>query len=136
MLKKHKKIWKTLNYIEQLFILASTVTGCVSISPFACLVDIPVGSTSSAVELKICIKTTQERKNYKSINKKKKKKHDKIVSLAKTKLTMIAVLISKALIESYISHDRFVLINNVLKEYDDMKEEIKNSRNSLVNPGF
>ena len=49
---------------------------------------------------------------------------------------MIAVLISKTLIESYISHDGFVLINNVLKEYDDMKEEIKNSRNSLVNPGF
>ena len=49
---------------------------------------------------------------------------------------MIAVLISKALIESYISHDGLVLINNVLKEYDDMKEKIKNSRNSLVNPEF
>ena len=62
MLKKHKKIWKTLNYIEQLLILASTVTGCVSISPFACLVDIPVGSASYAVELKICRKTTGKKK--------------------------------------------------------------------------
>ena len=36
------------------------------------------------------------------------------------------VLISKALIDSSISHDKFVLINDVLKEYDNMKEEIRN----------
>ena len=58
--------------------------------------------------------------------KKKKKKHDKIVLLAKTKLNSIEVLISKALIDSNSNHDEFVLINNVSKEYDDMKEEIKN----------
>ena len=36
------------------------------------------------------------------------------------------VLISKALIDSAISHDEFSLINNVQKEHDGMKEEIKN----------
>ena len=46
MSKKHKKVCRVLNYIEHLFILISTVTGCVSISAFAYLVDIPVGSTS------------------------------------------------------------------------------------------
>ena len=45
--------------------------------------------------------------------------------LAKSKLNSLEVLISKALIDSNISHDEFVLINNVLKEYDDMKEKIK-----------
>ena len=59
--------------------------------------------------------------------KKKKKKHGKIVLLAKYKLNSIEVLISKALTDSVISHDEFVLINSVLKEYDEMKEEIKNS---------
>ena len=49
--------------------------------------------------------------------------------LAKSKLDSIAVLISKALIDSFTSHDDFVLINNVLKEYDDMKEKIRNSNN-------
>ena len=34
---------------------------------------------------------------------------------------------SKALIYSNISHDEFVLINNVLKEFHDVKDEIKNS---------
>ena len=48
-----------------------------------------------------------------------------MVSLAKSKLISIEVLISKALIESVISHDNFVLINNVLKEYNEMKDEIK-----------
>ena len=66
-------------------------------------------------------------KTHKSIIKKNKKKHDIIVLFAETKSNTIDALISKALIDSNISHDEFVLINNVLNEYDDMKEEIKNS---------
>ena len=73
---------KYLNYVEQLLILASTVTGCISISVFASLVAIPVGITSFAVGIKICA-ITSEIKKYKSIIKKMKKKHDKIVFLGK-----------------------------------------------------
>ena len=36
-------------------------------------------------------------------------------------------MISKALIDSYIIYDEFVLVNNVLRKYDNMKEEIKNT---------
>ena len=43
--RKHKQICTTLNYMEH-FILASTITGCTSISAFASLIDIPVGITS------------------------------------------------------------------------------------------
>ena len=60
-------------------------------------------------------------------NKKNKKNYDKIVSLVKSKLNITEVLIFEALIDSNISHDKFVLINNVLNEFFDMKEEIKNS---------
>ena len=49
-----------------------------------------------------------------------------VVFLAKSKLNSIDVLISKALIDSVISHDQFVFINNVRKECNDMKERIKN----------
>ena len=125
MSKKHKAF---LNYIEHFLILGSTITGCVSISAFASLVGIPIGIASSTIGLKICVITAGIKK-YKSIIKKKKKKHDKIVLLAKSKLNSIEVLISKALIDSNISHDEFVLINNVLKEFYDMKEEIKISSN-------
>ena len=46
--------------------------------------------------------------------------------LAKSKLNSTETLISKTLIDSNISHGRFVLINNVLRAHDNMKEEIKN----------
>ena len=46
--------------------------------------------------------------------------------LAKSKLNRIEVLIAKALIDLNISHDEFVLIYDVLKKYNKMKEEIKN----------
>ena len=126
MSKKHKELYRAFNYIEHLLILISTVTGCVSISGFPFLVGIPVGITSSAMGIKICIITART-KRYKSIIKKKKKKYDKIVLLAKSQLNSIEILTSKALIDSNINHDEFVLINNVPKEFDDMKGEIKNS---------
>ena len=81
--------------------LISTVSGCVSISPFASLVGIPIGITSPAVGLNICVITAGIEK-YKSIIKKKKKKYGKIVLLAKSKLNSIEVLISKAMIYSNI----------------------------------
>ena len=40
------------------------------------------------------------------------------------------------LINSYIIHDEFVLINNELKEYDDMKEEFKNLKASTSHQRF
>ena len=49
-----------------------------------------------------------------------------MVLLGKSKLNSIEVLISKALIDSVISHDELILINNVLKEYKEMKEKMKN----------
>ena len=126
MSKKHKKVCRVLNYIGHLLIVISAITGCVSISIFTSLVGIPKGTTSSAIGLKIW-SINAGIKKYKSIIKKNKKKHSKIVSLAKSKLNSIEVLISKALIHSNIRHDEFVSINNVLKEFYDMKEEIKNS---------
>ena len=49
MSKKHKKVCTTLNYIEHFLILASTITGCISISAFASLLGIPIGITSTAI---------------------------------------------------------------------------------------
>ena len=56
----------------------------------------------------------------------KKKKYDKKVLLVKSKLNSIEVLISKTLIDSNISHDEFVSLNNLLKEFDNMREEVRN----------
>ena len=121
MSEKYQKTCKYLNYVEQLLILASTITGCVLISVFTSLVWVLVGITSSAIGIKI-FGITAWIKKYKSIiKKKKKKKLDKIVLLRKDKLKAIEVLISKALIDSYISHDEFISVNNVLREYNEKK---------------
>ena len=58
--------------------------------------------------------------------KKKKKKHDKIVLLAKSKLNSVEVETSKASTDLSIIHGEFALINNMVKECDNLKEKIKN----------
>ena len=126
MSKKHTKFFRVLNYIDHSLIVISTITGCVSISVFASLVRIPIEIISSAIALKICVKTA-EIKNYQSINKKNKKKYNKIISLAKSKLNSVVVLISRRFNWLNVSHDEFVSINNALKEFYDIKEEIKNA---------
>ena len=128
MSEKYKKTCKYLNYVENLLILAATATGCVSVSAFASLICVPVGITSSAVGINICAIIAGIKK-YKSIIKKAKKKHDKIVLLGK--LNIVEVLFSMALIDSYINHDEFVSVNNVLREYNEMKNEIKNPETSV-----
>ena len=83
---------------------------------------IPVGIVSSVIDFKICA-IIAGIKNYKSIIKKKKR--DKIVLIAKSKINNRKILFSQVLIDSKVGCDEFVLINNVLKECDHMKEEIK-----------
>ena len=73
-----------MHYIEHFFILAFAVSRCISKSAFASLLGIPIGITSSAIGFRIGAIATAIKK-YKSIIKKKKKKHDKIVLLAQTK---------------------------------------------------
>ena len=81
MSKKHEKVYIVLNYIEHLLVLTSTVSGWVFISNFACLVGFPRGIPNSSIGSKIYVITAGIKK-YKSIIKKKKKKHEKILSLA------------------------------------------------------
>ena len=69
--KKYKNIFMALSYIEQLLILLSTVTVCVSISAFVSVAGICMDLDSSAVELKIRVITVKIKK-YKLINKKKR----------------------------------------------------------------
>ena len=49
----------------------------------------------------------------------------------KDKLNTIEVINPKALIDSYISHDEIVSVNNVFREYNEIKEEIKNPETSM-----
>ena len=76
-----------------------------------------------------------KRQKLKSVSqklRKKKRKHDKMVFLAKSKLYRIKLLISKASIYSSISDEKFILTNNVVNEYHNLKEEIKDLKFEIV----
>ena len=62
---------------------------------------------------------------------KKRKKRDEIMLPGKTKLDTIEFLVPKTLIDPCIGHDEFVLVNNLLREYNEMKEEIEKSEASV-----
>ena len=115
MSKKHKKVYAVWNYIEHQLILIFTVSQCVSFSAFA-LAGTHMDITSSATELKIFVITARIKK-YKSIIKKEKNKHNKIVLLPKSKLNSVEFLTSKALI------DEFALTHDMLKEFYHIKKE-------------
>ena len=51
--------------------------------------------------------------------------------LGKGKLNTIEVLVSEALIDSYVSHDEFILANDVVRQYNEEKEEIKHPETSI-----
>ena len=59
------------------------------------------------------------------IAKKRKKKHNKIIVLAKKKLNMIDTLLSSALNDSEINHEEFTNIINEASIYENIKESIK-----------
>ena len=59
------------------------------------------------------------------VTRKKKKKHNKMVMLAKSKLNSIKTLMSQALIDLKISHEEFV---NEKEKYEQMKESIRNTK--------
>ena len=92
MSEKHKTVCRDLNYFGHFIIFDSALSSCVSTSVFASLIGVFVGIASSAVESKVCA-ITAEIRMYNSIIKKKKKKHDKMVLLAKTKLNTTEVLV-------------------------------------------
>ena len=68
------------------------------------------------------MQSLRESKDIRQSSRKRRKSMIEFVLLVKTKLNTIEVLVSKALIDSYINHDEFVSINNVLREYKEMKE--------------
>ena len=130
MSEKYKNTYKYLSYVKHLLIIASTVSGCVSISAFTSLVCVPIGITSSAAGINICAITAGIEKYNSVMKKKKKKKHYKTVLLGKGNLNTIEVLISKTVIDMYIVHGEFVPINNLKRLWNIL---YKNNKNVLKN---
>ena len=107
-----------------LIVLSGTSSGVCIISS-ASVIGAPVGITSASFTLIFSL-TTVIIKKLLSITKNKKKKHDKILMLAKSKLDSIETLVSQALIDMEISHEEFNEIIREKQKYERMKENMRN----------
>ena len=108
----------------KVLIVLSAASGGVSIISFTCVFGAPVGIASASFTLIFSL-TTGIIKKLLSITRNKKKKHDKILMLAKSKLNSIETLISQALIGMEISREEFVTILKEKDKYEKMKENLR-----------
>ena len=106
IIKKISKYIVAFDYGDKLFITLSASFGTLSIASHATIVVIPVGIAGASLTLIFTI-TTGVVKKLLNITRKKKKKHNKIISLARSKLNIIETLISRALTDFDISHEEF-----------------------------
>ena len=106
IVKKNSKYIVAFDYADKLFIMLSASFGTFSVASHAIVVGIPVGIAGASLTLIFTV-TTGVVKKLLNITREKKKKHNKIIPLARNKLNIIETLISQALIEFYISHEEF-----------------------------
>ena len=128
MSKRLTKYIASLDYFEKSLIVLSVTTGSISIASFATVIGAPVGMMSASCSLAFSITTGFVKKFLKTIRN-KKKKHNKIVMLARSKLNSIESKISEALINNEISHEDFMTIINEEKKYRELKESIRMMNN-------
>ena len=122
--KKLSKYVAAFDYIDKVLIVLSATSGGVSIISFASVVGAPVGIAGASFTLIFSL-TTGIIKKLLSTTRSKKKKHDKILMLAKSKLNSIEALVSQALIDMEISHEEFITILNEKSKYEKMKENMR-----------
>ena len=99
-------------------------SGGVSIISFTSIAEAPVGIASATFTLIFSL-TAGIIKKLLSITRNKKKKHDKILMLAKSKLNSIKTLVSQVLVDLEISHEDFVTILKERDKYEKMKGRFK-----------
>ena len=107
--KKLSKYISFFYYFDQSLIVLSVTSGGNSIASFATAIGAPIGITSASISLAFSLCTGLVKKLLKA-TRNKKKKHDKIVMLAKSKSNSIESKISEALTSNQISHEDFVTI--------------------------
>ena len=122
--KKLSKYVAAFDYIDKILIVLSATTGGVSIISFTSIIGAPVGIASASFTLIFSL-TTGIVKKLLSITRNKKKKYDKILTLAKSKLDSIKTLVSQALIDMEISHEEFITILNETSKYEKMKGNVR-----------
>ena len=122
--KKWSKYGAVFDCVDKILIVLSATSCGVCIIYFVSAVGAPVGIAGASFTLIFSL-TTGIIKKLLSMTRNKKKKHDKILMLAKSKLNSIETLISQALNDMEVSHKEFVTILKEKDKYEKMKENVR-----------
>ena len=120
IIKKLNKYIVSFDYLDKIFIALSASFGTLSTTSYASVVDTPAGIAGSSLTIDTGIS-----KSLLKVTKKRKKKHNKIIALAKNKLNTIDTLLSSTLNDSEINHKEFSNIITEANIYENIKESIK-----------
>ena len=124
IIKKLNKYLVSFDYLDKIFIALSASFGTLAIASHASVVGTPAGIAGSSLTLIFTIGTGIS-KSLLKVTKKRKKKHNKIIALAKNKLNTTDTLLSSALNDSEISHQEFTNIITETNIYENVKENVK-----------
>ena len=124
LLKRISKYIVAFDYADKVFITLSASFGTLSIASYATVVGLPAGIAGASLTLIFTV-TTDVVKTLLNITRKKKKKHNKIIALARSKLNIIENLISQALIDFEITHKEF---SKIIYEKNNYEQLIDNTR--------
>ena len=111
-----KSLSKYIFSFDKSLIVLSVATGSISVASFATVIGALVGIMSASCSLAFSI-TTGLVKAFLKTTRNKKKKHIKIVMLARSKLNIIESKISEALINNEISHEDFTNISRIKRKH-------------------
>ena len=128
IIKKLNKYLVSFDYLDKIFSTLSASFGTLSIASYVAVVGIPFGIAGSSLTLIFTIGTGIN-KSLLRVTEKRKKKHNKIIALAKSKLNMTDTLLSSALNDSKIIHEEFTNIITEKNIYENIKENIKDTAN-------
>ena len=125
--KEINKYAAAFDYIDQMFIVLSAASSDVSIVSFTTAIGAPVVMASASFILIFSL-TTGIIKKLLITTRNKKKKHDKVLVLAKSRLNSIETLASQALVDMDISHKEFITFLNEKDKYKKMTERLEWSK--------
>ena len=131
--KNISKYIASLGHFDKSLNVLSIPSGSISIASFATVIGAPAGTIGASCGFTFSITSGFVERFLKTIRN-KKKKHNKVIMLARSKLASIESKISKSLMDNEINHEDFETIINQKKKYRELKESIRmmNSQRSDV----
>ena len=132
--KKYKKAFDTLTGLSHTFGVIGAGSTVVSMTSLANLITAPVGMALGGLAIvSSCsaIAITQAKKYI----FKKLEKHEKITTLAISKLNTINDLVSKSLTDGHITQEEYTIILGEKEKYTELKNAVRNKAKQTTSDG-